>query len=48
MTPRRLVAGDDYPRTYREFVEMFPNAAVTGPITEADVTHDYKWDQHKM
>ena len=23
----RLVAGRDYPRTYREFVEMFPDAA---------------------
>ena len=23
--PRRLVAGRDYPRTYRKFVEMFPD-----------------------
>ena len=26
LEPRRLVAGQDYPRTYREFVVMFPDA----------------------
>jgi transposase-like protein len=33
-TPRPLVAGADYPRSYREFVEWFPDAAACGAYLE--------------
>ena len=47
---RNLVAGQDYPQTYRELVfhRLLEQAVAIEPVTVADVTHGYNWDKHNM